>query len=90
MRGATSNDRPFFAFANVVVSSLSFFSSDPRANLIAIQGMSDCRTCVRDELSLWFMRNQEPPWVIARPLNEVIVLADDLESLLPKLVLHCF
>ena len=36
-------------------------------------------------LSLGFPTNHQPPQVIPRPINEMIVLADDLESTPPKL-----
>ena len=39
------------------------------------------------ESSLRLPSDHQPPQVIPRPINEMIVLADDLESLLPKLAL---
>ena len=39
----------------------------------------------RERLSLRFPTNHQPPQVIPRPINELIVLADDLESTPAKL-----
>jgi hypothetical protein len=38
-------------------------------------------------VSLWFPPDDQPPQVASRPINEMIVSTDDLESFLPKLVL---
>ena len=39
---------------------------------------------------LWFARDDEPPQIVAGPVNEMIVFADYRESRLPKLALDDF